>query len=269
MTDQIETELREMFARRAAKVPSEAATRLLEIDYRPSPRQLALARSKQFFSGGHKGRQVSGRFVLRTVCASGALAAGAAAAIILAGGDAQSAFAGWRAVPTQAASGQIQAAESECRRNSALASRTPAVADTRGPYTLLVYADASGVGLCITGPSFDSPTGEPPFAPFRDDGISPTTPIAADAIRRTDTGSVLTKTSPIAEFDFNAGRVGAAVKAVTIVLGNGSRVQATVSNGLFAADWPGNQQAQTAEIATTSGTTVQQSMPTSEPSASH
>ncbi len=249
MTDNIETDLREMFARHAAEVPSEAAARL---------------------SRNHaQGTRVPQRLILRAMCAGGAVAAAAAAAVIFAGGDTPNAFAGWSAKPTPAASGQVRTAESECQRNSALTSRAPAVVDTRGPYTLLVYTDASGVGLCVTGPSFNSPTGEPPFAPFRDGGISPTAPMASDAIRRTDTGSVLTKTSPIAEFDFNAGRVGTNVTAVTLVLEDGSRVQATVSNGWFAADWPGNRQAQTAEITTASGATVQQSMPTREPGGQH
>lgn len=270
MTDPIEVELREVLARHAAKVPSEAAARLVEMDYRPRPSwRVVLAKSKQFLSRDRvQDTRGPRRLILRAVTAGGVIAAGAAAAILFAGGKTQTAFAGWRAVPTPpVASGQIQAAESECRRNSALASRIPAVVDTRGPYTLLVYTDASGVGLCVTGPSFDSPTGEPPFAPFRDGGVSPT--IAPDAIRSTDTGSVLAKTLPIREFAFNAGRVGANVVAVTLVLEDGSRIQATVANGMFAADWPGDQQAQTAEITTRSGATVQQRMPTSEPGAQH
>jgi hypothetical protein len=245
MTDQIETHLREMFGQQAAEVPPESIARLFAIDNHLRPR-------------------LSQRLILRTAGAGAAIAAGAAAAIIFTAGGTPNAFAEWRAEPTPAASGQVQTAESECQRNSALVSRTPAVVDTRGPYTLLVYTDASGVGLCVTGPSFNSPTGQPPFAPFRDGGVSLT---ASDAIRRTDTGSVLTKTSPMAEFDFNAGRVGADVSAVEFVLENGSRVQATVANGWFAVDWPGNQQAVTAEITTTGGTSVDQRMPTSEPGA--
>lgn len=271
MTEQIEADLREAFARQAAEVPPEAAGRLFEIDYRRRTWPVAAATAKWSFPRDHEQcRRALGRLTLRAVGAGCVIAAGATAAVIFTGGDTPNAFAGWRAVPTAAASGQVQAAESECRRNAALASRTPAVVDTRGPYTLLVYTDGSGVGLCFTGPSFhNGPTGEPPFAPFRDGGVLPTTPLASNAIRRTDIGSVLTKTSPIAEFDFNAGRVGAGVTAVTLVLEDGSRIRATVSNGWFVADWPGNQETQTAEITTTSGAAVQQSMPTSEPGAQH
>jgi hypothetical protein len=273
MTDHIEADLREMFARHAAEVPSEARARLREIDYRPRRPWpgAALVTSRLSLSADRtQDARVPRRLILRAACAGGAIAAaGATAAIVFAGGETPNAFAGWSAEPTAAASGQVQAAESECRGNSALTSLAPTVVDTRGPYTLLVYVKAAGDGLCVTGPSLRSPSGLPPFAPFRDGGVSPSAPIASDAIRRTDTGSVLTKTSPIAEFDFNAGRVGANVTAVTLVLEDGSRIQATVSNGWFAVDWPGDQQAQMAEITTRSGATVQQRMPTSEPGAQH
>jgi RNA polymerase sigma-70 factor (ECF subfamily) len=169
------------------------------------------------------------------------------------------AFADWRAHPTVAAGGQVRATESECQRNSKLTSISPTLAETRGPYTLLIYAENPG-GLCVTGPSMLSPTGEPVVASLH--AVALTTPVAGDAIKRIDNASVTAKASPSsAALSFNDGRVGAHVTAVTLVLTDGSRVQATVANGWFAAWWPGGQAAQTAEITTTAGTATQQLVP--------
>lgn len=193
---------------------------------------------------------------------SAGVTAAAAVAAVLAftvGNTPNVAFAGWSAYPTVAADGQLQAAESECQRNSKLASLSPTLADTRGPYTLLIYAEHHG-GDCVTGPSMLSPTGEPPVAPLHDAVLS--TPVASDAIMPIDNASVTAKVSPSsAALRFNDGRVGAHVTAVTLVLTDGSRIQATVANGWFAAWWPGEQVASTAEVTTTTGTATQQLIP--------
>jgi hypothetical protein len=211
------------------------------------------------------------RLVLSVV--SGGGVAAVAAVLAFTAGDAPSvAFAGWSADPTAPASEQVQAAKSECQRNSALASQTPALADTRGPYTLLVYAGNSG-SLCITGASLQSPTGEPSIVPFGTfltaSKAANDTSVAPDAIRTAIKGGASAKVSGSArsaEFGLDVGRVGENVTAVTLVLADGSHVEATTSNGWFAAWWPGDQSAQTAEITTTSGANTQQLMPTGTPS---
>ncbi len=200
------------------------------------------------------------RLVLSVVSGGGVAVAAVAAVLAFTAGDAPSvAFAGWSADPTMPSSGQVQAAESECQRDSKLASSSPTLADTRGPYTLLVYA-GNPSGLCVTGPSLRSATGEPVVAPLRETAL--TTSVAADAIRRIDNALVIVKaSSPSAVLHFNDGRVGADVTAVALVLADGSRVQASVANGWFAAWWPGGQAAQVAEITTTTSTTTQQLIP--------
>jgi hypothetical protein len=201
-----------------------------------------------------------GRPLAALLGVTGAVAAAAVAALLVltAGSAPTSAFAGWSADPTPKSSGQVHAAESECRRNSQLASRAPTLADVRGPFTLLVYAGDSG-GLCITGPSLLSPTNEPPFAPFGVGGTTTTASLSSDVIQPTVTGGLTTRAT--AEFTFNVGRAGANVTAVTLTLQNGNRVAATTSNGWFAAWWPGGQAAQTANVTTASGTATQQLIP--------
>lgn len=224
------------------------------------------------------------RLVLSAASCGGVAAVAAAAVVVLTAGSAPTvAFAGWRADPTAPAGEQVKAAEADCRRNSALASQTPALADTRGPYTLLVYPENSG-SLCVTGPHLQSPTGEPPMATFgaflsasstagrsaaQRRGLpyqhpANTNVVAPDAIKRIDNAIITKSSSPGAALSFNVGRVGEDVAAVTLVLEDGSRVEATTSNGWFAAWWPGGVEAQTAEITTTSGTTTQQLIPPRE-----
>jgi hypothetical protein len=224
------------------------------------------------------------RLVLSAASGGCVAAAAVAAVLVFTAGHAPSvAFAGWSADPTAPANGQVQAAESECQRDSTLASLTPTFADTRGPYTLLVYAGNSG-SLCITGPSLRSPTGGPSIVPFgaflsnssaAEHRAHPTTPtlpnvssIPPDAIEGIVTGVTITKASaPSAAFSLDVGQVGEKVTAVTFVLDGGSRVAATTANGWFAAWWPGGEPAQTAEITTTTGVTTQQLIPAGTPSA--
>lgn len=183
-------------------------------------------------------------------------------ALLLTAGSAPTvAFAGWKAAPTAHASGEVLVAESECQRNARLASAAPTLVDTRGPFTLLVYGGDSG-GLCVTGPSLLSPSGEPPAVPFGFGRSTTTAPVAPKAVQRTLTGGLTTKGGD--EFTFNVGRVGEGVTSVVLVLQDGSRVTATTSNGWFAAWWPGGQAAQIADITTTEGAAVQSLMP-SEP----
>jgi hypothetical protein len=200
------------------------------------------------------------RLALSATSAGVAVAAAVTAVLVFTAGNTPSvAFAGWSAHPTVAAGGQVRGAESECQRNPKLASLSPTLADTRGPYTLLIYAENPG-GECVTGPSMLSPRGEPVVAPLH--GAALTTPVAGDAIKRIDNALVTAKASPpSAALSFNDGRVGAHVTAVTLVLADGSRVQATVANGWFAAWWPGDQAAQAAEVTTTAGTAIQQLVP--------
>lgn len=222
------------------------------------------------------------RLVLSAVSACSLAVATAGAIVVFTAGNAPSiAFAGWSAEPTAPATGQVQSAETECQRSSKLTSHTAALTDVRGPYTLLVFAGSVG-SLCVTGPSIQSPTGEPAIVPFNaflsasseagrraatEHGEQPTaapgaTSLAPDAIQSVVTGGAATRESTAKPaFNFDVGQSGSDVSAVTLVLEDGTRVSATISQGWFAAWWPGSSTAQTAEITTTNGTTTQRLIP--------
>jgi hypothetical protein len=239
--------------RHAPRPDSEPARRLHE----PARR----SHEPTYRSHGHTRRpRHHRRRVALSVATSGAVLTTAAVLMSTAGNNPSAAFAGWSARPTAPAGGaQVQAAESQCQRDPKLASLSPTLVETRGPYTLLIYAASHG-GVCLTGPSIGSPTGEPVVAPLRTAILA--TPVAAGTIERVDNASVIAKASPpAAELGFNDGRVGPDVTAVTLVLDDQTRVRATVANGWFAAWWPGRRAARGAEIMTTTGTSTQRLAP--------
>jgi hypothetical protein len=206
-----------------------------------------------------------------------AVAAIAAASLVLGttGSGPTNAFAGWRSSPTAAASGQLQAAQAACQKlRPELTSLTPTVTDTRGAGSLLVYATHDGTTTCTTGP--------PQLGVVI--GVSgPTsgTPVGAAAVEWGPVGQEFAADGQV--FRQLAGQVGANVTAVTLVLRNGTTVQATVANGWFAAWWPASQPGQTGaplqlalgeaapvtfEITTANGTTITRPASPSGPTAS-
>ncbi|HZE04322.1 MAG TPA: hypothetical protein VE127_03795, partial [Solirubrobacteraceae bacterium] len=58
-------------------------------------------------------------------------------------------------------------------------------------------------------------------------------------------------------YGFAYGRTGTGVSAVTLVLEDGTKVQATVANGWFVAWWPGAAQLKAAELTTPAGASTQ------------
>ncbi len=180
-----------------------------------------------------------------------AVAAGVAAFVLgTTGGGPPNAFAGWTASPTAPAGGQLQAAESACGRAPGLASRPPTVADTRGPFAMLVYIENGAASVCLTG----LPGGSPIVTEI---GPAPT-PVAPDAIEPRAGSATIRRQGPRPRFNILTGQAGANVTRVTLVLDDGSRVETTVARGWFAAWWPGTQGVQSATITTASGTTTQQ-----------
>jgi hypothetical protein len=67
--------------------------------------------------------------------------------------------------------------------------------------------------------------------------------------------------SPADPYTVIYGRVGAGVSAVQFPLADGTTVQATVSDGWFAAWWPGSEKVDTASLATAQGTVAQDLAP--------
>ena len=225
MTDQLETELRAALRERAAQIPTASIARLTHLDYHPRTRRL------------------------RPPVAIGALAtaagtAGAVAVVISLSAGASNAFAGWTPTPTRPAPDQLAAASADCQTQSPVAGLPLKLADTRGPFTFAVYADANSSATCIKGPSFTSVSSNTTSAPID----VPAGHIFLSSSHAANSGGA---------YSFADGRSGAGVIAVTLVLDDGTNVQATVANGWFVAWWPGASNVKSADITTPAGTTNQ------------
>lgn len=216
------------------------------------------------FAWGPRSTAPPRRQLLRWATGCVAAAAGAIAVLVvgMSAGSPTNALADWTRAPTTAATGQLQAAEASCQSAglpSGTDSSAPSLVDVRGPYTMLVYADNSTSGLCLAGlrPNGPAAVGGLSHATAAETDL---TPVLADAVLPGENGAFVTgvdSSSPAISLQWIAGRAGADVSAVTIALADGTDVQATVNNGWFAAWWPGDRSAQTAEITTSAGTTSQ------------
>jgi len=75
------------------------------------------------------------------------------------------------------------------------------------------------------------------------------------------TGQILLSSSHASShggaYSWADGRTGDGVSAVTLTLGDGTTVQATVANGWFVAWWPSSQSVKSAAVTTPSGTSTQ------------
>ena len=220
--------------------------------------------SRSVQAGGWWRRRAAMRWA--TVGVAAVAAAVALLVVGTTGGGPASAFAGWSADPTTPPAGQVQTAESYCLESSPqLGSTTPALVDTRGPWTVLIYP-ARGLG-CMVNPSITHEFGDHSAAqPFSLPGLNDSTPLdpagiapmqgallyAGPSAPNPATGGTLK-----AQWTFTAGRVGADVTGLTVVLPDGTSVEATVANGWFAAWWPEGGAPQAARITTATGTTTQ------------
>jgi hypothetical protein len=178
-----------------------------------------------------------------------------AALVVFLGAGTPSAFAAWTPSPTTPAPGQAAAAEGACKAGAATppagAPATPTnvtLADTRGPFTLLLFganSATSGALMCLSGPDgvhFSISSGNQPALPGSDQ-------ITLDRLQgESADGHPYT----IAEGSTRSG-----VSAATLVLNNGSKVVTTIGNGLFLAWWPGSATVTSATLTTPSGMTNQ------------
>jgi len=219
----LEADLRAELRDHAARV--HASPRLLAADYRP--------RSRRMWTPAAIG---------------GGLATGAAAiaaALTLTGG-ATSAFAGWTPQPTTPAPEQLAAAEAYCATNVPFQGLPLKLADTRGPFTFMIYSDdGSTNNFCTLGPSFRNASGWMASPPL----TAPAGKLLLYA-EHTSTDSGQPYTSLIA-------RAGDGVTAADLTLDDGTQVTATVENGWAVAWWPGSQQLASAQLTTASGTQTQ------------
>jgi hypothetical protein len=189
-------------------------------------------------------------------------AAASVSTVVLVGGSAQSAFAGWSASPTPPASGQISDAVATCEGYLAkaaqsqpsdkgpapdVASFVPELSDVRGPYTVTVLGDGGqNAALCIADPQ-----GSISLRWLSSSGM----PVTAGTVA-VDQVSILARDGQ--PYTLVVGRTGAGVTGVSLTLGNGTDVTATSGDGIFVAWWPGSQSITSATVSTASGSTAQQ-----------
>jgi hypothetical protein len=227
MNDQLNSDLRTALRARASLVPDASVVRLTAIDYHPRRSRLRPP-------------------VALGATATAGAAAGVAALLISLGTGASSAFAGWTAKPTAPAPGQLRAAGVACEASQSPVSGLPLkLADTRGPYTFAIYADSETSATCIDGPTFVAASTSASSIPVS----VPDGQILFSSAHRTDRAGQA--------FSFSDGRTGAGVTGVTLLLDNGTTVQATVGNGWFVAWWPGGNQVKSAQITTPAGVKTQ------------
>jgi hypothetical protein len=227
----------------------------------------------------------SHRPVSRRVALGGAgalVAAGATAAAVLvvfAGAGAPNAFAGWTATPTRPTGGQTDGALSDCTSQLSGPANAPVaipsgdwqavVTDTRGPFTAMIMKSGSATATCLTGPSFtsisvDAGQGESVHV-MRVGGTSAGAPAGGSSSvsvmglggsRRISEEQLALNGGQT--YTIVQGQVDSDVTGVTLVLSDGSEVQATLADGELVAWWPGDQRVTSARVTTPSGVTTQQ-----------
>jgi hypothetical protein len=183
-----------------------------------------------------------------------AMAAGAAIfAISLSSSGTPGAFAAWRATTTKPPSSQLAAANTSCQHtwpilllpsagaNSIGSSLSPLVlSDSRGPFEMLVYAGPSGEQVCLWRQGVIGLSG----------GGGGTLPPATP-------GSIGVPGVPFVggrhAFTYAYGNAGNQVTAVTLVLDNGTHVEATLQNGFYGAWWPSRTDVHAAVVTSPQG----------------
>jgi hypothetical protein len=187
---------------------------------------------------------------------AGLVAGGSTCALVVSLGAATpSAFAAWTASPTAPASGQLAAAEASC---AARPSNPPpgvpplptkvTLADTRGPFTLLLFGTNTGTQgalMCMSGPDgtqFSIAGGDQPPPPQA----------GRVTVDRLQAESADGQPYTVAE-----GSAGPGVSAATLGLSDGTHVVTTIGDGLFLAWWPGRATVTSATVTSASGTTTQ------------
>ncbi len=275
MKTEFETELREAFAARAACVPVEAASRLRSIDYRPRQHRLRAP--------------AVGAGVL-----AGAATAGTVLAVAL--GGTTPAYAGWSATPTSAAE-VSPSADATClsqlasmasgpgRASAGSGSWENVLTDVRGPFTVALFQDDGSYAACFTSSSFTevnqisngsgshsgTSSGIMSVHAQARTAPGPTAAASETSIESTSSGSLqqvvqshLT-TATDGPYTLVDGRTQPGVTGVTLLLGAGQDVVATVADGWFVAWWPGSSGIASAQVTTASGTTTEPLLPLALP----
>ncbi len=164
-------------------------------------------------------------------------------AVLSLAGGASTAFAGWSAQPTTASPAQLQAAQSYCAANIPDPNTTTQQAvDSRGPYTIIVYAGPAGstqtYNFCTVGPGFRNASGWTSYPPV--------TPAAGQLFLWSD----YTSMDDGQPYGTMIAQAGAGVTGANLTLTDGTVVTATVQNGWVIAWWPGNGHVASAQLTT-------------------
>jgi len=274
MPSQLESDLKSILIQRANEIPDDALDRLRSRDYYP------------------RGRSLKHRVVASGASAA-VLATAASVVLLTVGPGVQDAFASWTPTPTAPSNGQIADAEALCVQsvvalaqagnaaNSAsvfIATATEwqtVVEDVRGPFTLVALEAANGVAVdsasCLTGGS--SWSGGPQvmmsngegmaISGIPGDGSAPTQAQGQATISVSKSppsngtiGDLTTNWNSTSNDDVAIGQAGSGVTGVTLVLSDGMSVTTTTANGYFAAWWPGDATATSADVTTAEGTST-------------
>jgi hypothetical protein len=266
MNDQLEADVRDIFALRAAAVPADAAHRVCSMDFHP------------------RAGRVSPRLKVGSL-AGLAAATGTVVSVVVLGG-AQPAFAGWTAAPAAATSSPSASASSACQAQlvgqspsgaSVGGSWTPAATDVRGPYTVVIYEDGSARATCFNGPSFtvvSTHTSSDGGAQQSQSSSVRTTPGSGGGGPNSVQGGSYVgngndgiQLMTVAHLNLTAGSGGSYtlvegqttpdVTGVTLLRTDGSDVVATTAGSTFVAWWPGSEDVTSGTVTTPSGQTSQ------------
>jgi hypothetical protein len=188
----------------------------------------------------------SRRPLLVGVSGAGALGiAGVLAVVLWLAGGASSAFAGWTPQPTRPTAGQVAAARTYCAANVPTRGLPLKLADTRGPFTILVYSNGTSNDFCTVGPSWRSASGWS------------TSPAVTPATGKLFLWTDHTSTADGQSYGSMIARTGHDVSTAKLTLDDGSVVTATVENGWAVAWWPGTRHLAAARLTTPTGTQTQ------------
>lgn len=220
---------------------------------------------------------------LAAVGVGGAIAGVALLVLGTTGGGPSSAFAGWTATPTSPASGETQGALDQCRSQLAQPAGggpsgiptggwQPGITDTRGPFTAMVLHSGSASAMCLSGPSFTSAAATVPDSYLQEwrlggsaAGGSARPSVSGLGFSVPRSGPIISQalqadltTSGGQQYTFVVGQVAAGGTRLTLVLSDGSNVQATVGDPSFIAWWPGSATVSSAQVKNASGLSTQQ-----------
>jgi hypothetical protein len=144
----------------------------------------------------------------------------------------------------------------------------PVLTDSRGPYTLVVFASPTAAALCVSGPDLISIDGSgSDGSQFGFQAQQSTTSaggpdmagITALSVAGVHNASVATRvdSSNGQSFSVADGRLDADVTGVTLDLADGTKVRASTGSGWFVAWWPGTAKVDQVELTAASGVSTE------------